>query len=316
MGAASRLPTRQNNRDRVGQRIERAGPFSCTKAVINLNKPAAGTDRDSFPIAGATATLRGVRWYLWEGGFLAVGQAGGVVPPHSHHAIQIFLALDGAAAIRTAAGEWREGPGVIVRPDIEHSFDARGATGALLFVDPESSEGIWLQSNLAEAITFAPETRLETCRGELRKFFDQPLESMEVGDLVLHCVLAFCAGVPPSRHLDSRITAVLRNIRQSDDLRVSLEQAAKLVHLSPGRFAHLFKDQLGLPFRRYMLWRKLTRAMLSIGRQSTIAEAAQAADFADAAHLTRTFHQMFGIPPSVLMRGEFFEMASPFAALG
>jgi AraC-like DNA-binding protein len=54
--------------------------------------------------------------------------------------------------------------------------------------------------------------------------------------------------------------------------------------------------------------------MLAIGRQSTIAEAAQAADFADAAHLTRTFHQMFGIPPSVLMRGEFFEMPSPFAA--
>jgi AraC family transcriptional regulator len=260
--------------------------------------------------------LRGVRWYLWEGGFLAVGQAGGEVPPHSHHAIQIFLAIDGAAAIRTPGGEWREGRGVIVRPDVEHSFNARGATGALLFVDPESSEGIWLQSNLADAITFAPETRLQACLGELRAFCDRPLESMEVGDLVRHCVLAFCAGVPPSRHLDSRITAVLRSIRESDDLRVSLEGAAKLVHLSPGRFAHLFKDQLGLPFRRYMLWRKLTRAMLAIGRQSTMAEAAQAADFADAAHLTRTFHQMFGIPPSVLMRGQFFEMASPFAALG
>jgi len=282
-----------------------------------LNKPAAGTNRDPFPIPGATATLRGVRWYLWEGGFFAIGQAGGEVPLHSHHAIQIFLALDGAAAIRAPGGEWREGPGVIVRPDIEHSFDARGSTGALLFVDPESSEGIWLQSMLAEDITFAPEARLQTCLGELRAFRDRPLESMEVGDLVRHCVLAFCAGTPPpNRRIDSRITAVLRKIRESDDLRVSLDGAAELVHLSPGRFAHLFKDQLGLPFRRYMLWRKLTRAMLAIGRQSTIAEAAQAADFADAAHLTRTFHQMFGIPPSVLMRGEFFEMPSPFAAAG
>jgi AraC-like DNA-binding protein len=264
----------------------------------------------------AIAIQSAPRWYLWEGGFLAVGQAGGEVPPHSHHAIQIFLALDRAATIRTTGGEWREGRGIIVRPDIEHSFNANGATGAMLFVDPESSEGAWLQSVLAEDITLAPAARLQSCLAELAAFRERPLESMEVGDLVRHCVRAFCAGAPPTRRLDSRVTTVLRRIRDADDLRLSLEDAAAMAHLSPGRFAHLFTDQLGLPFRRYMLWRKLTRAMLAIGRQSSIADAAHAADFADAAHLTRTFHQMFGMPPSVMMRGEFFEIASPFASPG
>jgi AraC-like DNA-binding protein len=275
----------------------------------DLNKPAVW-------MGGATAARPEPRWYLWEGGFLVMAQAGGEVPPHSHHALQIFLALDRSGAIRQTGGDWREGQGFIVRPDVEHSFNARGATGALLFVDPESNEGVWLQSVLAEDITLAPAARLQGCLAELRAFFERPLESMEVGDLVRHCVRAFCAGAPPSRRLDPRITTVLRKIRAAEDLRISLESAAELVHLSPGRFAHLFKDQLGLPFRRYMLWRKLTRAMLSIGRQSSIADAAHASDFADAAHLTRTFHQMFGIPPSVLMRGEFFEIASPFAAPG
>lgn len=260
--------------------------------------------------------LTNLRWYLWEGGFLATGQAGGEVPPHSHHAIQIFLSLDGQAAIRASGGQWREGAGIIVRPDVEHSFNGRGCNGALLFVDPESSEGTWLRSLLTDDITFAPAARLQTCLAELRAFRERPLESMDVGDLVRHCVRAFCAGAPPSRRLDERVTKVLKKIRESDDLRLSLEDAAALVHLSPGRFAHLFKEQLGLPFRRYMLWRKLTRAMLVIGRESNIASAAHASDFADAAHLTRTFHQMFGIPPSVMMRGEFFEILLPFAVAG
>jgi hypothetical protein len=29
--------------------------------------------------------------------------------------------------------------------------------------------------------------------------------------------------------------------------------------------------------------------------------------------MTRTFYQMSGIPPSVMMRGKFFEIPSPFA---
>jgi hypothetical protein len=28
--------------------------------------------------------------------------------------------------------------------------------------------------------------------------------------------------------------------------------------------------------------------------------------------VTRTFYEMFGMPPSVMMRGEFFEIPSPF----
>ena len=65
-----------------------------------------------------------------------------------------------------------------------------------------------------------------------------------------------------------------------------------------------------------MLWRKLTRAMVAIASERTIAAAAQAADFADAAHLTRTFYQMVGMAPSVLMRGKFAEIPSPFYSSG
>ncbi len=253
-----------------------------------------------------------VRWYVWDGGFLAIGRASGVVPPHAHHAIQIVVALEGEIAVQGADSGWLSARGIVIGPDVAHSFDACGALAAMIFVDPESAEGTWLGASLPDDITAVPERRVLACTAELARFRERPLESMEIGALIRHCVQALTAGAPPARRLDSRVTRVLERIQRSDDLRVSLESAAAAAFLSPSRFAHLFKQQVGLPFRRYLLWRKLTRAMLAIGREGTATAAAHAADFADAAHLTRTFCQMFGIPPSVMLRGEFFEIPSPY----
>ena len=254
-----------------------------------------------------------VRWYVWDGGFLAIGRARGVVPRHAHHAIQIVVALEDEIAVQGEDEVWRSARGIVVGPDREHSFDAKGAFAAMLFVDPESTEGVWLRASLQGDITILPERRVAACVTELVRFRDHPLESLEIGALIRHCVQALSAGALPARRLDSRVTRVLQQIQRSDDLRLSLAAAAKSAFLSPSRFQHLFKQQMGLPFRRYVLWRKVARAMLAMGREGTATAAAHAADFADAAHLTRTFVEMFGIPPTVMLRGVFFEIPSPFA---
>jgi AraC family transcriptional regulator len=275
---------------------------------MSLNKPATGTAERAY--SGAP------RWYLWEGGFLAVGTAAGVVPPHSHHAIQVVIAVEGETAIRGKRGDWQTAAALIVRPDVEHSFDGRGFLGAMLLIDPEAMEGVWLRKSVQKDITLINASRVAGCAAELRRFAEDPFNSMEVGALISHCVQSLCMGVAPTRSLDPRVTRVLGTIRKSEELRMSIEEAADIANLSPSRFAHLFKQQVGLPFRRYMLWRKLARAMVLIGRQQTISTAAHEADFSDAAHLTRTFYQMFGMAPSILMRGEFVEIQSPFAASG
>lgn len=271
-----------------------------------MNKPATGGGQVEPRWESAP------HWYLWDGGFLLVGRGHGIVPPHEHHAIQVVIGIDGDIAICGKTGDWRTGRGAIVRQDVAHSYNPQGRLSAMVFVDPESTEGAWLRTTMREDITLVPAERLAPCVVELRRFLETPFESLGVRDLIKHCVQHVCTGAPPSRKLDPRVTKVLAAIRASDELRMSIEDAAGLACLSPSRFAHLFKQQLGLPFRRYMLWRKMTRAMLMIGREKTIATAAAEADFADAAHLTRTFYQMVGLPPSILMRGEFFEIPPPF----
>jgi AraC-like DNA-binding protein len=252
------------------------------------------------------------KWYLWDGGFMLISGSDGVVPSHAHHAIQVVVTIAGEAGIQEGNGEWRSGRGIIVPSDTEHSFSGRGAFGAMLMIDPESIEGTWLRATVGEKITIVPESRVNPVADALRSFCEHPFESMEVGQLVRFAVESLCAGPMPARHFDPRISRVLQMIAASDELRISVERAAETAFLSPSRFQHLFKEQVGLPFRRYMLWRKVTRAMICIAREKTLAAASQATDFADAAHLTRTFNQIFGLPPSVLMRGDLHVVASPF----
>lgn len=263
---------------------------------------------------GERETWRGwaPRWYLWDGGFLAIGRSEGIVPPHTHHAIQIALGIDGPVTVQGPDEVWHEYAGAVVLPDEIHSFDGCGSLLAMLFVDPDCPEGRWLRDSLREPVTKVPQARLDRCIPPLRQFHESPLEAMPIGELVHHTVRGLCAGAPPSRKPDPRVTSALQFIRDSDPGQVRLDDVAASVFLSPSRFAHLFSEHVGVPFRRYMLWRKLTRAMIAIGQGRTLTAAAHQSGFSDSAHLTRTFYQMFGTPPSIMMRGDFYVIPAPF----
>ncbi|ROV57469.1 AraC family transcriptional regulator [Vibrio ponticus] len=73
------------------------------------------------------------------------------------------------------------------------------------------------------------------------------------------------------------------------------EQVAKELALSESRFLHLFKQQMGIAWRPYLLWRRLICAVKLIIAGETATDAAYRAGFSDSAHLSRTFKAIFGI---------------------
>jgi len=268
-----------------------------------LNKPAA--------LTGWRALV-----YFWDGGWLGVGWGGsGTVPPHSHHAAQISIGLDGPIAMRPGDGEWQELRAGAVQPDAEHAFDPRGRKVAMLFVDPESHEGRWLSRSLKHVITELKPEKIAGLLPALSRFDEDLPSEEEATRLIGHVVRAACAGPPPIVSHDERIHKALAFIRSAGSRQLSQEEVAREVFLSPSRFAHLFTEEMGLPFRRFLLWRKVMLAMAAFGRGGTLSEAAHEAGFADSAHLTRTWHQMFGLPPSLMMgAAKFYEIPSPFAS--
>jgi AraC-like DNA-binding protein len=113
---------------------------------------------------------------------------------------------------------------------------------------------------------------------------------------------AFAAfGLTPHRPRDARIARVVREMERRPDAFGRLQDAAALACLSPSRFRARFDAELGLPFRRYRLWRRMAAVMRTVAAGGRLTEAAHAAGFASSAHLSSTFKRMFGLTATDLM---------------
>lgn len=85
------------------------------------------------------------------------------------------------------------------------------------------------------------------------------------------------------------------------DGRPSLGQTAAALNISDSRLTHVFTEEVGIPFRRYVLWARLRRVVEEIREGSNLTRAALDAGFSDSSHLSRVFRENFGITPSWLL---------------
>jgi AraC family transcriptional regulator len=220
---------------------------------------------------------------------------------HAHHAVQVTRAPRGGFALETRAQQVAGGA-TAVAPDTEHSFEAEGVI-AHLFVDPEGRLGRSLQRVLFASgrLVAVPSSQLGELPARLLAEFEVP-DRTDASLIALgRSLLAQLAGEgerderPEARVRKMSAWAVARL-----DQSLSLADAAAHVGLSSGRARHLFVESTGLPFRTYLLWLRLTKALEIFSSGASLTEAAHGAGFSDSSHLSRTFRRMFGISPDSL----------------
>jgi len=264
--------------------------------VVRLNETA-----DMNP---ARRVIAGIgRVLLWNGGSLWIGHEAGSVQAHAHHAIQISMALTGGVRFRIPEGRWNDYTTAIVRPHQRHEFDGNGQTVAQIFVEPETLQGRALLAGWSDQPVASPTGDVVNLAGSLRRAYARKAPDEALQELSLS-VIAQLAGADVPLSVDARVTRALEWMRGRLSEPISLDQAACVAHLSPSRFRHLFVSQTGSSFRAYLLWARVSAAVGAAMGGMTWTESAQAWGFADSAHLSRTCRRMFGIAPSMLVRGE------------
>lgn len=253
---------------------------------------------------GATKAIAGIgRVLLWNGGSLWIGHAAGQGQSHAHHAIQISLALSGAVRFRRHEQDrWIDYSAAMVLPDEAHQFDGNGQTVAQLFIEPETAQGrALLERSAKEPIIALSGDAIDQIHATLQRLF-----AARATDAALIAAgeqaIARLSGGNPAPSVDARITKAIAWMSSRLHGPISLAEAARVAHLSPGRFRHLFVAQTGISFRAYLLWARVRYAVSAAMDGMSWADAAHTWGFADSAHLSRTCRRIFGIAPSSLIR--------------
>lgn len=83
---------------------------------------------------------------------------------------------------------------------------------------------------------------------------------------------------------DFRINIALGIMDAEIDRNFSLKSLSNHVGISPSRFQHLFKEQVGIPFTQYRLWRRIREAEIVMNQTDSLTTASLQVGFSDLPH--------------------------------
>jgi AraC-like DNA-binding protein len=229
---------------------------------------------------------------LAPGLVLYVGPAG-AADTHAHHAVQVVYGLQGPVRL-TVDGRTVSLRAGIVAANTPHAFDAAGGRIALMLVDAHGPRGAALtrqarQSPAGAVLAIAPPT--------------PPVDAGTAEALTWCQDLLASLGAPTQDPQPPApgVQAALDYLDAAIAGTPTLIAAARYANVSPSWLTHTFTGQVGIPFRRYILWLRLKHAVEHVQAGATLTGAAAAAGFSDSAHLTRVFRANFGLPPSAVL---------------
>ncbi len=226
---------------------------------------------------------------------------------HKHHAAQICIGLESPFQLLNEKGVSVTCRAAIITANTAHQLQAHDTNIASLYLDVQSdvyqqllNEYDLNDEQAIQSLTISPElfTSLVGLYCEERGEYS--------AKAVINQILnEFINQSTNKVNLDQRVLSVLQQLDNHIESQIPIDDLAASINLSTSRLAHLFKSNLGIPIRRYSLWRRIRFAIKHAIEHQSLTEGAHFAGFADSAHFSRVFKEMYGITPSMIVNKHF-----------
>ncbi|MDC9597537.1 helix-turn-helix transcriptional regulator [Xenorhabdus anantnagensis] len=216
---------------------------------------------------------------------------------HQHPCIQLSLSLHTHESLALSIQDKTHSTcGFLIRSNVMHKMDSSNTCSITLLIEP-IDEHYHLFSHLTENVEVI---LLE--HDDIVAVTDYLVKSLLCGEKPDTFTVYLLLSPYLSCHcqFDKRILKAVSFIESLSVKRISSRQVADKIYLSESRFLHLFRDQVGINFRAYLLWLRLSDAIEEIHMTDSLTLIANNCGFSDTAHFSRTCKMAYGMRPSDL----------------
>ncbi|MCH8542043.1 MAG: AraC family transcriptional regulator [Alcanivorax sp.] len=261
-------------------------------------QPANQPRSDPRPADGPGAVSLHGTIYVWSDCWVVRGQLM-ANRPHRHVSASLLLGLNGAFELEVS-GERRQTRAALVAPDTVQALDPAGTRMLVMQLDPDSPA--WRRLVMALKGGVSADLSLPPA---VVAALDSAGDSAGMA-AALDRLLDATATEPAS--LDPRVARICAHLRDTLPERLDAGALAESAGISVSRLTHLFREQTGVPLRRFLLHLKITRAVARWQPGMTLSTLAAEAGFYDQPHLIRTAREMFDALPSIYITAGQFEI--------
>ena len=245
--------------------------------------------------------------FFWKSNFMYIGK-GITTKIHDHHAIQLIIDLNGEFELYSDSKGHEKFKAVLISSDFPHECITGDDTMLILNISPESRVGINLKTGYLAGNGY------KAIENEFTPGFVKELMSLINAEINEKSIVAATerflnklSGTESPTPIDGRIKLALTLLKKNEWDVITVKDIANSVFISESRLIHLFKQQVGLPIRKYILWLRLVKAIQYSLQNNNITKAAIAAGFSDAPHFNKTLKRMFGLNLTNLKYSQFIQ---------
>lgn len=208
---------------------------------------------------------------------------------HKHPFMHMFFGKSGCRI--TVDKKDIQGNAILLDSNVKHVVKEGNDCDFFLLIDPTSTIAEQFLDKFLQGSTYHDVTGdIAVIPEDMKSLTDE-----EIVEIVENVLLALSITMEETCTKDERIKQVIDKIISGEWLSYSVREIAESVFLSESRLTHLFKEQVGVSLKSYILIRRMERAYRFVSSGGKITRAAQEGGFSSSAHLAYTCKTLTGV---------------------